>query len=221
MKRANAISNLALRIASIDLNHPTIVGIDGVDASGKTMLANELADLLQFMGRIVIQVSVDDYHNRRRIRYRQGRNSPQGFYDDSYNYEALITHVLKPLGPNGDLRYRSTFFDLKTNAEVPTSRRLAKPDDIVIVDGIFLHRPQLRDYWNFSVFVHSDFEVTQKRAQIRDLRIFKTPEKVRQMYVQRYIPGQKIYMKNVSPCSMASVVWVNNDIDYPDLKYNK
>lgn len=221
MKRADAISDLANRIDCINFNHPTRIGIDGIDASGKTMLADELADSLRLMGRIVIRVSVDDYHNCRRIRYQQGRNSAQGFYDHSFNYEALIANVLKPLGPDGDLKYRAVFFDLNSNSEVPTPRCMANPTDVLIVDGIFLHRAELRDYWNLSVFVHADFEVTTKRAQVRDLHLFESPEKVRQMYAQRYIPGQKIYLKKTSPSSLANVIWNNNDLEHPDLIINE
>ncbi|GAB2673583.1 hypothetical protein [Kribbella swartbergensis] len=39
------------------------VGVDGVDGSGKTTFANELADVLRNLGRYVVRVSVDDFHH--------------------------------------------------------------------------------------------------------------------------------------------------------------
>ena len=63
MNRAQAISDLADRIARIHLNHPVRVGIDVIDASGKTTLAEELVEPLQVRDRRVIRVSINDQSN--------------------------------------------------------------------------------------------------------------------------------------------------------------
>ena len=44
--RQEVIQHIANRIEALDLGHPTRVGIDGVDAAGKTTLADELAEWL-------------------------------------------------------------------------------------------------------------------------------------------------------------------------------
>ena len=221
MNRIQALSALADMIASIHLNYPVRVGIDGVDASGKTMLADELVESLQARGRTVIRVSIDDFHNPRKIRYRQGRSDPQGYYDDSFNYRAIITHVLEPLGPEGTLTYRPVLFDFITDSEVHTPLQRTVPNAVLVFEGVFLHRPELRDHWDFSVFVHADFDVTIKRVQARDLRVLETPEKVYEIYEQRYIPGQQIYLDTASPSTKADVIWNNNDVENPHLVMNE
>ena len=221
LKRIQAISELTSMIASLYLNHPVRVGIDGVDASGKTVLAHELVDSLQIMGRTVIRASVDDFHNPRKVRYQQGRDSSQGFYDDSFNYNAVISNVLEPLGPDGDLNYRTKYFDLMADSEIQSPLLKADSTAILVFEGIFLHRPKLKKYWDFSIFVHSDFDVILKRAQVRDLHIFNTEAKVREMYKKRYIPAQQIYLGNEIPSSLANVIWDNNDIENPHLTINK
>jgi len=97
MSRTAVISQLADQISSIELSHPVRVGIDGVDASGKTMLSDELIEPLEVRGRAVIRASVDGFHNPSEIRHRQGRSSPRGFYEDSFNNEALLACILLPL----------------------------------------------------------------------------------------------------------------------------
>lgn len=37
-----------------------------------------------------------------------------------------------------------------------------------IVDGLFLHRAEVADVWDFSVFLHAPFEVTARRMADRD-----------------------------------------------------
>jgi uridine kinase len=59
MNRTQVISDITDMIAGIYLDHPVRVGIDGVDVSGKTMLADELIEPLQSKSRTVIRVSVD------------------------------------------------------------------------------------------------------------------------------------------------------------------
>jgi len=83
MKRTDAISQLAGLIAAVRLERPVRVGIDGVDCSGKTMLADELIEPLQSHDREVIRASIDGFHNAREMRHRQGRGSPRGYYEDS------------------------------------------------------------------------------------------------------------------------------------------
>ena len=50
-------------------------------------------------GRTVVRVSVDGFHRPRDERYRRGRHSPEGFWADSYDYDALRTEVLEPFAP--------------------------------------------------------------------------------------------------------------------------
>jgi len=80
MNRSNLLQGLASRIDQINLPHPIRVAIDGVDAAGKTTLAQELVPIVQTGGRQVIRASVDDFLNHERIRYRRGNNSPEGYF---------------------------------------------------------------------------------------------------------------------------------------------
>lgn len=220
MNRKEAISLLANMIACIELDHPVRVGIDGVDGSGKTMLADELVEPLQNRERNVIRVSIDGFHNLCEIRYQQGRGSPKGYYEDSFNHGAIVSDVLGPLGPGGNLKYRSASFDYKSDSEVHAPLQSTEPDAILLFDGIFLHRPELRKYWDFSIFIHVDFYTVIKRVQKRDLYLFKTAEKVREIYEQRYIPGEQIYLDEESPYQRANVIWNNNEIENPILTIN-
>lgn len=74
------------------------VGVDGVDAAGKTVFADHLADVLRVSGRSVVRVSADDFfHQPRAVRHRRGRGSPEGFWLDSYDYPALAGTRPPPL----------------------------------------------------------------------------------------------------------------------------
>ena len=66
------------------------VAIDGVDAAGKSTLASELAARLAGSSRL----SADDFLRRPEERYRQGRESPVGYFEDSFDHGRLRRAVL-------------------------------------------------------------------------------------------------------------------------------
>jgi uridine kinase len=106
MQRPSLLEMLADRIAAEARPHPIRVGIDGADGVGKTTLANELVEPLRRRGLPVIRASIDGFHQPRHVRYRLGRGSPEGYFRDSFDYDALTSGLLRPLGPGGSLRYR-------------------------------------------------------------------------------------------------------------------
>ena len=78
--------------------HPLRVGVDGITAAGKTLLATELAQAIRKTGRPAIQVSMDGFHHRREHRYRQGPESGLGYYEDAFDLVAFGELVLGPWG---------------------------------------------------------------------------------------------------------------------------
>ncbi|MFN2493185.1 MAG: uridine kinase [Pyrinomonadaceae bacterium] len=202
---------LCSRIIGVKRQHPVRVAIDGPDAAGKTTLAHEIAASLLTSNRPVILASIDGFHNPARIRHERGATSPEGYYYDSFNYPALAESLLLPLGPDGSRRYSSSVFDFRIDAESQTSPKLAEPNAILLFDGVFLLREELRKYWDFTIFVHATFQTILLRAERRDKHLFGSIEEVRKRYEQRYIPGQNLYFAECLPKECAQVVIDNND----------
>ncbi len=202
---------LADRIASEQLPHPLRVAIDGRTASGKTTLANELALVLRGKGRTVIRTSVDGFHRPRADRYRQGRFSPEGYLDDARDWMAVRHLLLDPLGPEGNLLYRTSSFDLDLDKPVAQNPIRATLDAILIVDGTFLQRPELADAWDFVIFIEVSEEVAIQRGVIRDAALFDGEDRAREMHERRYQPAFALYQARVSPEKIAYLTVDNND----------
>jgi uridine kinase len=217
MKRSDLLAQLAEQIASLTRPHPVRVAIDGVDAAGKTTLADELVDPVQARGLAVIRASVDGFHNPRDVRYRRGSNSPRGYYCDSFDYQALRSFLLEPLGPGGKLRYRTAVFDYRSDSPVHAPVRLAHPDSVLLFDGVFLLRPELYDFWDLTIFVDVDPDVSVQRACARHQRESSLMEDTSARYRQRYVPGQRLYLKLCRPKERADAIVENNDWTNPSL----
>lgn len=121
----------------------TLVAIDGVGASGKTTLAGQLADAIS--ARPVVVLHADDFFHPRSFRHGRGRYSPEGFWQDTYDLDRLVSMALVPLGPGGDGRYRAASYD-------PVSDRTVRPEPCapwerasVVIDTTDLSRPRIID----------------------------------------------------------------------------
>jgi uridine kinase len=189
------------------------VGIDGVDGAGKTCFADELAGALRHRGRPVVRVRVDDFHHVRAVRYRRGRQSPNGFWLDSFDYERLWADVLTPLGPGGNRRYRPAGHDLATDQVLQPPLIEAPAAAVVVVDGLFLHRAELAGAWELSIFLDVGFDETARRMASRDGSV---PDPGHPS-LARYVLAQRRYLAGCQPRQRADIVIDNTALDAPVL----
>jgi uridine kinase len=219
MTRQEMLEHLSTRLVTLPHTHPLRVALDGIDAAGKTTLANELAPLIQAQGRPVIRASIDGFHQPRHIRYQRGPESPEGYYEDSFDYPFLRTLLLEPLGPQGNRRYQRALFDFRADTPLAILPEEASANAVLLFDGVFLLRPELIDQWDYRIFVSVKMELALQRALQRDLPLFGSAETIRMRYLQRYLPGQRLYYQVARPYEQADVIVDNNDPSHPQLVF--
>lgn len=210
MTRTQILSETAELINNIKLPHPVRIGIDGIGASGKTYFADELVLPLESMGRNVIRIALDGFHNPPEIRRRQGEYSATGYLEDSFNYSAVVDNVLKPLGPNGNGIYTSSMHSLYDDKSTDISIYKADNNSILLFEGVLLLNEHLFNYFDYTIFIDTSFDITFERAKVRDLPRLGSLERLEKLYNERYIPGQKLYLKKFQPNIKADLV-INND----------
>ncbi len=207
--RGALLDEVAARIVALRRPHPLRVAINGVDGAGKTMFAGELAGRL---GSRAILASVDDFALPRAQRHARGRLSPEGYYRDSTDLDALRSRLLVPLGPGGSRRYLTRVFDTRSDVPIEEPERVAPDDAVLLIEGIFLMRPELREYLDWTLFLHVDLEACLERALVRDSG---NGGDMREVYERRYQPGQSLYFDEVRPREIADLVVDNNRIEAP------
>ena len=151
-KRTDILTNIASIIAKQKSHRPILVGIDGIDGAGKTTLAKELTELI---GKPVVNASIDGFHNTRETRYKKGHLSPEGYYEDSFNYDVLKETLLQPLHDmNGkDIECRTDNFDFKADEKTDKKPVLFSKNTILLFEGVFLFRPEINNFWDFRIFI--------------------------------------------------------------------
>jgi uridine kinase len=123
--------------------------------------------------------------------------------------------LLRPLGPGGTGHYRTAIFDYREDVPVESPRMKVELEAILLFDGIFLLRPQLRSFWDYTIFVRAEFDETLRRALVRDLPLWGDAKKIEHRYLSRYIPAQKLYLAECNPEKNANLVIDNNDPSNP------
>jgi uridine kinase len=196
--------------------HPLRVAVEGITSSGKTTFASEVAEAVGAQGRPVARVSMDGYHHRRAHRHRQGRLSADGYYEDAYDLDRAARELLQPLGPGGTRRYRDRIIDLATD-EPADSWAEAAPDTVLVVDGSFLQRAELRDHWDEVIYLDVAFEVALARGVARDAAAFGGRDAATEAFTQRYHAAGHRYLDEVDPRRRATIVIDNNDLARPRL----
>ena len=204
----DVVDQVAERVLALPRRDRRRVGIDGVDGAGKTVFADRLATSLEHRGTRVVRASVDGFHHPPEVRYCRGRDSPEGYYLDSYDYATMRTLLLEPLSPGGSGRYTRAVYDVHAERPVAVPAESDEPDAVLVVDGIFLHRPELVAFWDLSVFLDVPFEVSVPRGAERG---YGHPDP-RHPSNTRYVEGQRLYLRQCDPAVRAAVV-----VDHRDL----
>jgi uridine kinase len=219
LSRREAVTRLAARIADHRLGHPTRVAVDGVTASGKSTLARELSAAVAELRRPVMHVSMDGFHHPRVRRYRQGRESARGYDDDAYDFAALARELLRPLGPCGDGQYRTRVIDLETDTAMAEPLQTAAPGAVLVVDGTFLQRPEIRDLWDERVWVDTPLQTARRRGVDRDGDLLGGTDAAERLFRKRYHAAAQIYIDTVAPAQCATVVFGNQDRERGQLRF--
>ena len=162
-------------------------------------------------GAWAVRVAVDDFHRPRAERYARGRRDPDGFFLDSFDDERLRADVLDPLGVGGDGVVRRKAFDHVRDSPVDAPSEQVPPGVVLVLDGLFLHRDELRDGFDWSVFLRVPFAVSVARTAARD-GSSPDPDAASN---RRYVLGQRRYLRECDPGSRASVVVDNTDLERP------
>ncbi|WP_043806335.1 uridine kinase [Paenarthrobacter aurescens] len=210
--RDSFLRSLAREILALQKGR-RLIAIDGVDGSGKSTFARDLAAVIH--ERPVLIIHVDDFLHLREVRHRRGRDSPEGFWLDTYDYESLHNHVLEPLGKGGAGAYRPAATDHVRNIRLSPALVQAPENVLVLVEGMFLHRDELVGTWDYSIFLDVPFHETARRMALRD-GSHPDPEHPSML---RYVGGQRLYFKSAQPWNRATRVVDNSKPEAPRILF--
>lgn len=197
---------------------PFVVGINGIDTSGKTKFAETLCQFLISRGNKVQMINLDDFHNPKAIR-SSGNNQVDNYYNKGFDIKTIIEKLLIPINENGNFSVKLALLNLHTDKYEVEKEFSFNKDTIVVFEGVFLFREESAPYIDYKIFIDISFEESKNRAIIRDVPIFG--EEIIKKYDEKYLPAQKKYLEKFPPTKAADIVIDNVNWEYPKITHLK
>ncbi|WP_066498145.1 GNAT family N-acetyltransferase [Abyssisolibacter fermentans] len=195
-------------------NKPLIVGINGVDTSGKTIFTKELSNYLNKVGCHVQTIHMDDFHNPSSIRYRDF-DPILTYINNAFDLNRIETEILKPVIAKGLLDKEVTLLDLETDEFNITKKYEINHDTIILFEGVLLYRQPIDKYFDLRIYLDIPFDEVIKRASLRDEYLMGST--VIERYQQKYIPIQKRYIEKFHPMEKSEIIINNKNYEKPEI----
>ena len=213
--RALLIGDIARKVSNLSKGRLR-VAIDGRTASGKTTFGDELAVALRIFGRSTLRTSMDDFKKPWRDAREKGydRISGDGYYRNAYDFESARELLLVPSGPEGSGQVVLCAYDPLTSEDHRDKVVAAPPDAILLVDSVFVFRPEYNRFWDYRIWLEVDARVSLIRGIARDQES-EGLEGATSLHTDRYHVAEAIYVKEVNPMSLTDLIVDNSDFEDP------
>jgi uridine kinase len=208
----NAIEDKISRLHAVK-NKPFRIAINGIEGVGKTTFAENLVNYLQSREYSAFHVSIDGFHFNKKRRYKQGRDSAKGYYEDSYDEQGFADKVLK-MSQNEHPQYIPATHDLETDEYLDIEPIDLTGDSILITDGAYLFKPTYEPHWDLKIYLKTSFEEAVLRGAKRDTHL-GSEAMAKKMYVDRYHAASQMYINKVGPENLSDIVIDNTDFENP------
>ena len=166
-----------------------LLAIEGHSAAGKSSLAS----LVQGSRTDVTVVQTDDFYRPLDPGYRDTLDAAGG-YAEYYDWQRLEAQVLSPLRAGRSARYQRYNWQRNSLGEWAE----VKPSGLVIVEGCYSARPELRDYYDAIVVVTAASAAREHRQHLRS--------DARTDWLIRWDAAERLYMERCHPESYADLV---------------
>ena len=191
----------------INRNDITIIGIDGLGGSGKSTISNRLSELLSNKGYNNIILHIDDFIFPQNIRYNAEYPEWQCYYNLQWRYDYLTKDILLPIKQNRVLDSYIELYD-KEFDNYKKEKLVIKSKTIVIVEGIFLQRAELKGLFDYVIYIDVPECIRFERLIKRDTYIGSESDIISK-YQNRYFPAERKYIEEYDPHNKADYV-INN-----------
>ena len=154
--RVEYLRTLAAEILNLNGRGRMIVAVDGADPAARTAFADDLGAVLDEAGTPVFRASLRDFQRSREDVAQFGADTPERHFRHAYDYSALRRVLLEPFRLGGSTGFVTRVFDPDRDAWIEPTWTTAPADAMLVIDGEFINRGELRDAWNYRILLESE-----------------------------------------------------------------
>ena len=196
------------RRANISETRSLLVGVSGIDGCGKGYLATQLQAHLALHGVIPAILNVDGWLNLPQKRFAQSAPAAN-FYENAIRLDQFFSQVVLPLRNRRSVHLEADFVE-ETASDYRKHTYHYQDVSVVLVEGIFLFKPQYRKYFDLTIWIDCSFPAALARA-IERAQEGLSPANTIAAYDTIYFPAQKIHLAQDKPRENADLIFENDD----------
>lgn len=207
------IRKILQRRAMIPDTRSLLVGVSGVDGCGKGYVARQLEARLALHGVTPAILNVDGWLNLPEKRFDQ--NAPAAnFYENAIRFDQFFRQLVIPLRDRRSVHLIADFVE-ETASQYRKHTYDFKDVSVVLVEGIFLFKPQFRKYFDLAIWIDCSFSTALARA-INRAQEGLSPANTIAAYETIYFPAQRIHLAQDKPRENADLI-LDNDVNLSHL----
>jgi uridine kinase len=201
------IRTILERRASVPDTRSLLVGISGIDGSGKGYLAAQLEAHLALHAVTAAILNVDGWLNL--PEKRLDRTAPaENFYQNAIRFDDFFAQLVLPLKDRRSV-YLVADFTEETASRYRKHIYDFKDVSVVLVEGIFLFKPQYRKHFDLTIWIECSFATALVRAIARAQEGL-SPANTIAAYETFYFPAQRIHLAQDKPRENADLIFEND-----------
>src|SRR5262245_30650715 len=140
----------------------TLIGVSGIDGSGKGYVAARLAEGLRGGGRRVANINVDGWLNLPARRFSP-TDPARHFYEHGIRFEEMFAQLVLPLRERRTIDVVADFAEETATTYRPHAYRFTDVD-VILLEGIFIFKRVWRRHFDLGVWLDCTFETALARA---------------------------------------------------------
>jgi uridine kinase len=199
------VESLLNKLKNVDISKRVyVVGIDGLGGAGKSTIVSSLKLKLQNQNYNCYVLHIDDFIHPKYIRYDESKEEWYCYYNIQWRYDYLVKEILLPIKEGNRLDKQIELYDKERDTYILETISIPQ-GSILLLEGIFLQRKELKNYLDFTVYLDVSQDVRLKRILLRDTYIGELQD-IRRKYERRYFPAEEKYISEYSPIENADLV---------------
>lgn len=184
-----------------------LVGISGIDASGKGFVSAKLADSLRNKSLNVALISADDWLNLPDVCLNR-ENYAEHFYEHAIRFDEVFERLILPLKKHRTIDITADIADAKATRFCKHRYEFRKVD-VVLLEGIFLFKRGYRSHFDLKIWIECSFQTALRRAIARGQEGLPPPG-TQYSFETIYFPAQRIHLDRDNPRRAANIIYIND-----------
>lgn len=215
MNLQELVAKILQRHSEVEAGRSTLIGISGIDGSGKGYITELLAKDLNLAGAKAVSINIDPWLTLPEQRFNSEKPG-EHFYYHAFMFNNLFDQLVLPLR-----QQRSLYLEITLTGELgkPFTQIYDFHDvDIILLEGIFLLQRQLLQHYDFKVWIECSYETALERALQRNQEGL-TPEEIIRDYHTIYFPAEEYHLAIDHPAAVADASYINDWRATPEMSY--